>query len=91
MSKSVERRIATLMAQFDTLSERLSTTGLRVILTQTVDVTFLPGFKTMGGQDKDTVSWKGGMGNSVRWLGSGVVVLSIFLIQMLFIMDRIRD
>ncbi|KAJ5264386.1 Esterase SGNH hydrolase-type [Penicillium chrysogenum] len=52
-SKSVKRRIATLMDQLDMLSERLSTTGLRVILTQTVDVTFL-GFKA-GGQDKDTV------------------------------------
>ncbi|KAJ5868332.1 hypothetical protein N7534_002885 [Penicillium rubens] len=31
-SKSVKRRIATLMDQLDTLSERLSTTGLRVIL-----------------------------------------------------------
>lgn len=51
--KSVKRRIATLMDQLDTLSGRLSTTGLRVILTQTVDVTFL-GFKA-GGQDKDTV------------------------------------
>ena len=53
--KSVELRIATLMGQLDTLSERLGTTGPRVILTQTVDVTFLPGLKSMGGQDKGMV------------------------------------
>jgi hypothetical protein len=78
------------MGQLDTLSERLGTTGLRVILTQTVDVTFLPGFKA-GGLDKDTVrileKWNGKLGEVAReWSGT------VYLFDTnAFMMDRIRD
>ncbi|OQE13019.1 hypothetical protein PENFLA_c057G01650, partial [Penicillium flavigenum] len=89
-SKSVERRIATLMGQLDTLSERLGTTGLRVILTQTVDVTFLPGFKA-GGLDKDTVrileEWNGKLGEVARERSGTVYLFDTNA----FMMDRIRD
>ncbi|KXG50912.1 Esterase, SGNH hydrolase-type [Penicillium griseofulvum] len=91
-SKSVERRIATLMDQLDVLSEQWGTTELKLILTQTVDVTFLPGFKSAGYQYKDTVrileEWNRKLGEVVREWSHGTVYL---FDTNAFIMDRIRD
>ncbi|KAJ5375062.1 Esterase SGNH hydrolase-type [Penicillium concentricum] len=91
-SKSVERRIATLMGQLDTLSEQLGTTELKLILTQTVDVTFLPGFQFAGDQYKDTVrileEWNGKLREMVKEWSHGTVYL---FDTNAFMMDRIRD
>ncbi|KAJ5169404.1 Esterase SGNH hydrolase-type [Penicillium coprophilum] len=91
-SKSVERRIATLMGQLDTLSEKLGTTELKLILTQTIDVTFLPGFQFAGDQYKDTVrileEWNGQLREMVREWSHGTVYL---FDTNAFMMDRIRD
>ncbi|KAI3128943.1 hypothetical protein DTO039G3_6451 [Penicillium roqueforti] len=91
-SKSVERRIATLMSQLDTLSDRWGTTDLKVILTQTVDVTFLPGFNSVGDQYKDTVrildEWNGKLREVAREWSQGTIYL---FDTNAFMMDRIRD
>ncbi|KAJ5823169.1 Esterase SGNH hydrolase-type [Penicillium robsamsonii] len=91
-SKSVERRIATFMGQLDTLSGQLGTTELKLILTQTVDVTFLPGFQFAGDQYKDTVrileEWNGKLREMVREWSHGTVYL---FDTNAFMMNRIRD
>lgn len=53
---SIDRRIKRLFEQPDKLSERWGSSSLKLNLTQTVDVTFLPGFTTGGSGDyKDAV------------------------------------
>ncbi|KAJ5972346.1 Esterase SGNH hydrolase-type [Penicillium vulpinum] len=91
-SKSVERRIATLIGQLDMLSERLGTTDLKFIVTQTVDVTFLPKFKSSGDQYKDTVrildKWNRKLREVTKEWSHGTVYL---FDTNAFMMDRIRD
>ncbi|CAI7631900.1 unnamed protein product [Penicillium glandicola] len=91
-SKSVERRIATIMDQLDILSDRWGTTELKVILTQTVDVTFLPGFNSAGDQYKDAVRilemWNKKLRDVAKEWSNGTVYL---FDTNAFMMDRIRD
>ncbi|KAJ5700105.1 hypothetical protein N7536_003118 [Penicillium majusculum] len=54
VSKLVERRVATVIGQLNTPA-RWGTTVPKLILMQTVDVTFPPGFMSAGGRYKDSV------------------------------------
>lgn len=89
-SESVERRIATLVGLLDTLSERVG--ALNLLVTQTVDVTFLPGFGSVGDQYKDTVRildrWNERLREVTRDWDRGTVYL---FDTNTFVMDRIRD
>lgn len=92
---SIERRIATLMQQLNHLSERWGsgTDKLKVILTQTVDVTFLPGFTTTGGDEyKDAVrildAWNKKLRQAAKEWDRGTIYL---FDTNAFVMDRIRD
>ncbi|KAJ5202754.1 Esterase SGNH hydrolase-type [Penicillium cf. viridicatum] len=62
----------------DTLSERRGTTELKLILTQTADVTLLPGSRSAGGRYKDSVGileeWNGKCEVAREW-GHGTVYL----------------
>ncbi|OKP14002.1 hypothetical protein PENSUB_271 [Penicillium subrubescens] len=92
---SIDRRIATLMTQLNHLSERWGsgTDKLKVILTQTVDVTFLPGFTTTGGDEyKDAVrildAWNKKLRQAAKEWDRGTIYL---FDTNAFVMDRIRD
>lgn len=89
---SIDRRIQVLMDQLDQLSERWGSTELKVILTQPVDVTFLPGFTSMGTEYKDTVRtlayWHAQLGESAKKWHRGTI--SLFDTNA-FLLDRIRD
>lgn len=89
---SVRRRIGTLMDQLNILSERWGSTELKVILTQTVDVTFLPAFRSVGEQYKDAVrifeDWNKQLCVEVRDWDRGTIYL---FDTNAFMMDRIRD
>ncbi|KAJ5101662.1 hypothetical protein NUU61_003884 [Penicillium alfredii] len=89
---SVERRIKTLLSQLDLLSARWGAAELKVILTQAIDVTFLPAFGYTGARNKDTVRivglWNRRLRQAVRAWDRG----SIYLFDTnTFLMDRIRD
>jgi HMG box factor len=91
-SKSVERRIATIMGQLDELSSRWGTSELKVILTQTVDVTFLPGFEFTGDQYKETVRILEHWNKKLREAAKEWTHGTIYLFDTNdFMMDRIRD
>ncbi|KAJ5669990.1 uncharacterized protein N7477_005353 [Penicillium maclennaniae] len=89
---SVERRIKTLLEQMDELSERWGSTDLNVILTQAVDVTFLPGFKDQGDQYKKAVNligeWNRALHDAARKWERGRIYL---FDTNAFVLDRIRD
>ncbi|KAJ5160848.1 uncharacterized protein N7482_007852 [Penicillium canariense] len=92
---SVERRISTLVKQLNYLSERWGSGSdrLKVILTQTVDVTFLPGFTATGGDEyKDAVrileTWNKGLRQAAKEWDRGTIYL---FDTNAFVMDRIRD
>lgn len=89
---SVDRRIQALMDQLDRLSEHWGSTELKVILTQPVDVTFLPGFTSMGSEYKDIVKtlghWNAQLRESVSKWNRGTIYL---FDTNAFLLDRIRD
>lgn len=92
---SVERRIATLKQQLNQLSERWGpgTDKLKVILTLTVDVTFLPGFTATGGEEyKDAVrildSWNRKLRQAAMEWDRGTIYL---FDTNAFVLDLIRD
>lgn len=91
-SKSIERRIGTIMEQLDELSSRWGTSELKVILTQTVDVTFLPGFESVGDQYKETVRilelWNKQIRDAAKEWTHGTIYL---FDTNAFLMDCIRD
>jgi hypothetical protein len=62
----------------NTLSERRGITELKLILTQTADVTFLPGFRSAGGRYKGSVGileeWNGKREVAREW-GHGTVYI----------------
>lgn len=89
---SLERRIKTLMEQLNQLSERWGSTELKVILTQAVDVTFLPGFTAVGDEYKDAVSLLDQWNKSLRLAAQAWQSGRIFLFDTnAFVLDRIRD
>lgn len=90
---SADRRIKTLVEQLDKLSERWGSTSLKVILMQTVDVTFLPGFMTSGGDEyKNAVrivaEWNKRLRQAAEDWQRGVIYL---FDTNAFVLDRIRD
>ncbi|KAJ5369789.1 uncharacterized protein N7496_005881 [Penicillium cataractarum] len=92
---SIERRIATLMQQLNHLSEHWGSGSdkLKVILTQTVDVTFLPGFTATGGDEyKDAVrildAWNKKLRQAAKEWDRGTIYL---FDTNAFVLDRIRD
>ncbi|EPS31744.1 hypothetical protein PDE_06701 [Penicillium oxalicum 114-2] len=96
---AVQRRIATLMAQLNRLSESWGpgSNKLNVILTQTVDVTFLPGFAATAAGDDD-VDYKRAVrildvwNKKLRQAAKGWDRGTIYLFDTnAFVMDRIRD
>ncbi|KAJ5779318.1 Esterase SGNH hydrolase-type [Penicillium paradoxum] len=90
-SRSVDRRAVTLMGLLDTLSESLDT-KLQVILTQTVDVTFLPGFGSVGDQYKGTVRVLEKWNEKLREVSGNWTRGSVYLFDTnAFMVDRIRD
>ncbi|KAJ5585553.1 uncharacterized protein N7459_005353 [Penicillium hispanicum] len=89
---SIDRRIQSIMKQLNKLSERWSSTELKVILTQTVDVTFLPAFVTTGDAYKNAVKilayWNAKLREAAQPWDRG----TIYLFDMnAFLLDRIRD
>lgn len=90
--ESVERRIAIIMERLDELASRWGTSELKVILTHTVDVTFLPGFEYGGDQFKDTVQLVEDWNIKLREAAKEWEHGTIYLFDMnAFVMDRIRD
>ncbi|KAJ5415630.1 hypothetical protein N7465_004325 [Penicillium sp. CMV-2018d] len=92
VSKLVER-IATVIGRPDT-SARWGTTVPILILTQTVDVTFLPGFRSAGGRYKDSVGilegWDGKP--SLREVARGWSHGTVYVLDTnAFCDERIRD
>lgn len=91
---SVERRIAALVQELNRLSERWGSgfDNLKVILTQTVDVTFLPGFTATGDEYKDAVrildTWNKKLRQAAKEWDRGTIYL---FDTNAFVMDRIRD
>ncbi|KAJ5298917.1 uncharacterized protein N7443_007037 [Penicillium atrosanguineum] len=89
---SIERRIKTLLEQMEQLSEHWGSTDLNVILTQVVDVTFLPGFKDQGDQYKNAVKligeWNRALRDAARQWERGRIYL---FDTNSFVLDRIRD
>jgi len=89
---SLERRIKTLMEQLDQLSERWGSTELKVILTQVVDVTFLPGFTAVGDEYKNAVNLLDQWNRSLRRTAGDWKRGHIYLFDTnSFVLDRIRD
>lgn len=89
--QSIERRITRIMEHLDELSSRWGTSELKVILTQTVDVTFLPGFEPAD-QTKDTVRMLEHWNQQLREAAKEWTQGTIYLFDTnTFIMDRIRD
>ena len=91
---SVERRIATLVQELNRLSERwgFGFGKLKVILTQTVDVTFLPGFTATGDEYKDAVRILDMWNKKLRLAAKEWDRGTIYLFDTnAFVMDRIRD
>lgn len=89
---SVRRRIKTLLEQMDELSERWGSSDLNVILTQAVDVTFLPGFKDQGDQYKNAVNLIGEWNRALRDAAGKWERGRIYLFDTnSFVLDRIRD
>lgn len=79
------------MDQLDTLSVRLGTMGLNLILTQIADVTFLPGFKSVGISARiRTGSWKRGIEVPQGGREWSCGPFNLFDINA-FSIDRIRD
>ncbi|CAG7920877.1 unnamed protein product [Penicillium olsonii] len=89
--QSIERRIARIMEHLDTLSARWGTSNLKVILTQTVDVTFLPGFDATR-SSKDPVQLLAHWNLKLREAAAQWTQGTIYLFDLNeFLMDRIRD
>lgn len=89
---SLERRIKTIMEQLDQLSDRWGSTELKVILTQVVDVTFLPGFTASGDEYKNAVNLLGQWNRSLRHAAQDWGRGRIYLFDTnVFVLDRIRD
>ncbi|KAJ5344838.1 hypothetical protein N7541_007336, partial [Penicillium brevicompactum] len=89
--QSIERRITRIMEHLDELSSRWGTSELKVILTQTVDVTFFPGFEPAD-QTKDTVRMLEHWNQQLREAAKEWTQGTIYLFDTnAFIMDRIRD
>lgn len=97
-AESIESRIKKLTAQLDRLDEEWKKWGsseLRIIMTQTVDVTFLPAFSATGGEFKDAVrivtEWNSKLkSEATEWKGAKAEWLYMFDTNA-FVMDRIRD
>ncbi|KAJ5297470.1 hypothetical protein N7508_007719 [Penicillium antarcticum] len=90
--ESVERRIATIIAQLDILAGHWdSESELKVILTQAVDVTFLPGYESAAGY-KDTVKMVELWNNRLREAAKAWEGGPVYLFDMNgWMVDRIRD
>lgn len=92
-ASSINRRIKSLMEQLDKLSERRVSTSLKVILMQTVDVTFLPGFAAVGGDEyknavKIVTEWNKRLRHEAEQWTRGTIYL---FDTNAFMLDRIRD
>lgn len=89
---SVDRRIQTIMDQLERLSETWGSRDLKVILTQPVDVTFLPGFTSMGTEYKDAVKilahWSTKLREAAHEWDRGTMYL---FDTNAFVLDCIRD
>ncbi|KAJ5662768.1 hypothetical protein N7462_011694 [Penicillium macrosclerotiorum] len=92
-STAVGRRIGTLVEQLNKLADRWGSMQLKVILTQTVDVTFLPGFTATGGDEykgaiKILELWNRKLREAAKEWDRGTIYL---FDTNAFVMDRIRD
>ncbi|KAJ6029553.1 uncharacterized protein N7446_011096 [Penicillium canescens] len=93
--ESVERRIATIIAQLNVLAKSWdSESELKVILTQAVDVTFLPGYdeSAAGSMYKDTVQTVEHWNKKLREAATAWEGGTVYLFDMNgWMVDRIRD
>lgn len=92
-ASSINRRVKVLIEQLDKLSERWGSTSLKVILMQTVDVTFLPGFSATGGEEYKTAvkivtEWNKRLRQEAEQWARGTIYL---FDTNAFMLDRIRD
>lgn len=92
-TSSVNRRVKSLIEQLDKLSERWGSTSLKVILMQTADVTFLPGFSITGGDEyknavKIVTEWNTRLRQEAEQWQRGTIYL---FDTNAFMLDRIRD
>ncbi|KAJ5935134.1 hypothetical protein N7466_004681 [Penicillium verhagenii] len=93
---SLERRVQTIMDQLNTLSKRWGSDQVKVILTQSVDVTFLPAFSpafsTQGEEYKNAVKllshWNHKLWESAKPWEKGIIYM---FDTNAFLLDRIRD
>lgn len=93
---SIDRRIETLLSQINKLSDRWGSSEIKLILTQAVDVTVLPGFApafTTSGEEykgvaKTLAHWNAKLREAVKDWNRGYVYL---FNANEFLLDRIRD
>ncbi|KAJ5908806.1 hypothetical protein N7495_001488 [Penicillium taxi] len=93
-TESVKRRIQKLVKQLDTISDRLGSADLKIILTMGIDVTFLPGFKddSMNVEYKNAVRLVAFWNEKLREAASKWKKGYIYLFDTNeFVLDRIRD
>jgi HMG box factor len=96
---SVERRIKKLTEQLDRLAEAFKGWGpteLQIIMTQTMDVTFLPAFTSAGGDEfKDAVrlltDWNSKLKSAATEWKDGKAQWLYMFDTNAFVLDRIRD
>lgn len=96
---SIERRIKKFMEQLDRLDEQFKSWGsteLQIIMTQTMDVTFLPAFKVSGGDEfKNAVriltDWNSKLKSAATEWKEGKAQWLYMFDTNAFVMDRIRD
>lgn len=92
-ASSINRRIKSLIEQLDRLSEGWGSTSVKVILMQTADVTFLPGFPATGGDEYKTAvrivtQWNKRLRQEAEQWQRGTIYL---FDTNAFMLDRIRD
>ncbi|KAJ5637710.1 hypothetical protein N7490_007589 [Penicillium lividum] len=93
---SIERRIQTIMDQLSKLSDTWGSDEVKVILTQSPDVTFLPAFSpaftTQGVEYKNAVKMLGYWNQKLREAAKSWDKGTIYLFDTdAFLLDRIRD
>ncbi|KAJ5655944.1 hypothetical protein N7507_007894 [Penicillium longicatenatum] len=93
---SIERRVQTVMDQLDLLSRRWGSDQVKVILTQSVDVTFLPAFASaftsQGDEYKNAVKMLGHWNQKLREAAKPWEKGTIYLFDTnAFLLDCIRD